>query len=155
MLGCCIFTDLWSWGMSTSSMSSPKWLKLEQERLRHDNMYRLLAVWEPVGDVERQRFYALALQNSKHKNRAPHKTDAMVCVSTILLALHTGDHALMAEMDKCLLASKREREAFGCFLTLCLPPLIDALRKARSRIIVRTGSNWRFFCAATAWMCQV
>ena len=54
---------------------------------------------------------------------------SMVCVSTILLALHTGDDALMAEIDTCLLASKREKGAFGCFLTLRLPQVIDALHQ--------------------------
>ena len=145
--------------MSTSLVvSSPQWLQLEKARLRHDNMYRLLATWSPAGDVERQRFFALALQNSHHKKRAPQDTDAMVCVSTILLALHTGDDALMTEMDTCLLASKREKEAFGCFLTLCLPQLIDALHQgAFAHYCADHGSELAMFCGAAvhAWMCQV
>ena len=146
-------------------MSTSSWVQLEEDRLRHDNMYRLLAVWSPAGNVERQEFFAMALaNNSKHKKRAPRRTDgkqetdAMVCVSTILLALHTGDNALMAEIDARLLASKREKEAFGCFLTLLLPQLIDALHQgAFAQHRADHGGELAMFCGAAvhAWMCQV
>lgn len=125
-------------------------------------MYRLLAVWDSAGDIERKRLFKIALDGSQGKgqSRLPcqNDVDAMVCVSTIMLAVHTGNDVLLSEIDTSLLATVQEKEAFGCFVTTCLPALVDALHQGA--LAHHSGTHHTelaMFCGAAvhAWMCQV
>lgn len=140
--------------------TSPTSTAVDKGRLRHDGLYRVLATWDTAGDVDRDRLYALALQGCPDRKRAPdpQSIDACIRVSTILLALHTGDNHLMAQLDATLLATDAEKEAFGCFLSQHLPGLIDALHQGA--LAQHAGEHSRelaLFCGAAvhAWMCQV
>ena len=134
--------------------------QIETGRLRHDAMYRVLAIWDSAGNVDRGRLYDKALKGCQNAQRAPdvELVDASVQVATILIALYIGDDALCADIDASLLGSKAEKNAFGCFLSTLLPPLINALHQGA--FAEHVGNHTReldVFCAAAvhAWMCEV
>ena len=128
--------------------------------MRHDGMYRLLALWDSAGDSERVELYKLAVRECPDASRAPAllKTDAATQIATILLGVRTSDHALCAAIDTALLATDAEKAAFGCFATQRLPPLIDALHQgALAQHVADHTRELDLFCAAAvhAWMCEV
>lgn len=134
--------------------------QVETGRLRHDALYRVLATWSDAGDVDRERLYQKALTGCPNTQRAPDPDaiDASVRVATILTAVHTGNDALCADIDASLLATEAEKNAFGCFVSTLLPPLINALHQGA--LAQHVGDHAReldVFCAAAvhAWMCEV
>ena len=66
----------------------PTSAQIEAGRLRHDGMYRLLALWDSAGDSERVELYKLAVRECPDASRAPAvlKTDAATQIATIHLA---------------------------------------------------------------------
>lgn len=132
----------------------------ETQRLRHDALYRVLAVWHNAGNVERDRLYHKALTGCPNTSRAPNPqcVDASVQVATVLLALYVGNDELCREIDESLLASDAEKTAFGCFLSRLLPPLVNALHQgALAQHVGDHACELDVFCAAAvhAWMCEV
>ena len=121
-------------------------------------------MWDSAGDFDRDRLYRKALQGCINTKRAPKdhdsasSVDALVRVSTVLMGLHTGDQALLLEVDTTLLATDAEKNAFGCFVSTQLPPLIDALHQgALAQHAKDHTRELALFCGAAmhAWMCQV
>ena len=143
--------------------TSPPLGAIESGRLRHDGMYRFLAVWDAAGDFDRDRLYRKALQGCPNTKRAPKNRDAgaidaLVRVSTVLMGLHTGDQALLLDLDTSLLATDAEKNAFGCFVSTQLPGLVDALHQgALAQHAKDHTRELALFCGAAmhAWMCQV
>ena len=134
--------------------------RTETQRLRHDALYRVLAIWHDAGDVERNRLYQSALTRCPATKRAPDAqcVDASVQVATVLLAVYAGDDVLCTEIDETLLATDAEKTAFGCFVSRLLPPLVNALHQgALAQHVGDHACELDVFCAAAvhAWMCEV
>tara|TARA_B100000424_G_C22940544_1_gene500454 strand:+ start:2285 stop:2701 length:417 start_codon:yes stop_codon:yes gene_type:complete len=134
--------------------------QVETGRLRHDAMYRLLATWHKAGSVDRDRLYRKALAGCSNAQRAPDigLVDAGVQVATILMGVYAGDDALCADIDSSLLATNAEKDAFGCFVSSLLPPIVNALHQgALAKHVGDHSRELDYFCAAAvhAWMCQV
>ena len=134
--------------------------QIEAGRLRHDAMYRVLATWHEAGNVDRDRLYHKALAGCPCADRAPDPAlvDASVQVATILMGVHAGDDALCSDIDSTLLATDAEKDAFGCFVSRLLPPIVNALHQgALSQHVGDHARELEYFCAAAvhAWMCEV